>query len=551
MKKGKGKKGLIIGSVFVVVAGLIAFATWTASKQVKEELSATGSTTRGSAPVKTDDITEQSVDGSINVPETSPIAQSSQKIDQSQREEAVQAGRSYLGKTRVIPENNSNSTSDEHEPSNSAMPSAQTVNELGEELTAVKHKGENNESKLTGTNITTGDTVVLPLKSSALSQEQSQIEDLKRQLELSQAGQKADEVQLMQEKARQEATLQEQRAKQRKLKITEGAKSLFAGLPFVPDSGGKFKVGYTSKADKYSATTENIFSPKDAKMPAASALHRTDGGQTQPGVHPNYSLEVSKLGDQLAGKSMADDNRSEFDSQAEDIVLFDAGEIAFARTTLPIDSDVPGPIRIKLLNSRAKGSVGFGKMELIQQAPGVALTLTSVIHDGKQIPVKAWALSPDTEKSLFDNEVDHHYIQRFGGLFAGLFMSGFLESLTDTDVTTSNGETNSSTSAIEGTTERIVYSIATAAEGFLPILYNYANRPIQVEVPKGQTMYLLFEKQVLATDRIEKINLDASVSDEKPQQDVETTSAETEKPNIPLAVIDRANDQESYTEIWK
>ncbi len=551
MKKGKGKKGLIIGAVFVVVAGLIAFATWTASKQVKEELSATGSTTRGSAPVKTDDITEQSVDGSINVPETSPIAQSSQKIDQSQREEAVQAGRSYLGKTRVIPENNSNSTSDEHEPSNSAMPSAQTVNELGEELTAVKHKGENNESKLTGTNITTGDTVVLPLKSSALSQEQSQIEDLKRQLELSQAGQKADEVQLMQEKARQEATLQEQRAKQRKLKITEGAKSLFAGLPFVPDSGGKFKVGYTSKADKYSATTENIFSPKDAKMPAASALHRTDGGQTQPGVHPNYSLEVSKLGDQLAGKSMADDNRSEFDSQAEDIVLFDAGEIAFARTTLPIDSDVPGPIRIKLLNSRAKGSVGFGKMELIQQAPGVALTLTSVIHDGKQIPVKAWALSPDTEKSLFDNEVDHHYIQRFGGLFAGLFMSGFLESLTDTDVTTSNGETNSSTSAIEGTTERIVYSIATAAEGFLPILYNYANRPIQVEVPKGQTMYLLFEKQVLATDRIEKINLDASVSDEKPQQDVETTSAETEKPNIPLAVIDRANDQESYTEIWK
>lgn len=551
MKKGKGKKGLIIGAVFVVVAGLIAFATWTASKQVKEELSATGSTTRGSAPVKTDDITEQSVDGSINVPETSPIAQSSQKIDQSQREEAVQAGRSYLGKTRVIPENNSNSTSDEHEPSNSAMPSAQTVNELGEELTAVKHKGENNESKLTGTNITTGDTVVLPLKSSALSQEQSQIEDLKRQLELSQAGQKANEVQLMQEKARQEATLQEQRAKQRKLKITEGAKSLFAGLPFVPDSGGKFKVGYTSKADKYSATTENIFSPKDAKMPAASALHRTDGGQTQPGVHPNYSLEVSKLGDQLAGKSMADDNRPEFDSQAEDIVLFDAGEIAFARTTLPIDSDVPGPIRIKLLNSRAKGSVGFGKMELIQQAPGVALTLTSVIHDGKQIPVKAWALSPDTEKSLFDNEVDHHYIQRFGGLFAGLFMSGFLESLTDTDVTTSNGETNSSTSAIEGTTERIVYSIATAAEGFLPILYNYANRPIQVEVPKGQTMYLLFEKQVLATDRIEKINLDASVSDEKPQQDIETTSAETEKPNIPLAVIDRANDQESYTEIWK
>ncbi|MDG2855833.1 hypothetical protein P7M29_26815, partial [Vibrio parahaemolyticus] len=86
------------------------------------------------------------------------------------------------------------------------------------------------------------------------------------------------------------------------------------------------------------------------------------------------------------------------------------------------------------------------------------------------------------------------------------FMTGFLDSLIDTTVTTSNGETTTSTGAIDNTRDRIVYSIAKAAQGFLPILYDNARRPVQVEIPKGQTMYLLFENQVQETDEIQTPN---------------------------------------------
>jgi len=552
--KKSSKKGLVIALIILSVLAFICYAIYEATQQVQEELSSTGSLTRGSAPVHTNDIMEQSVDGTVSVPATSPIAQESQEIEDKERNDAVKAGRSYLGKTRVLTQDENGSTkTDDADPADSGnnLPSAQTVNELGEEETQSELKGANNSSKLTGTNRTTGDTVVLPLKgTTSISQEAAQIAHLKKQLAESRAGQKAEDMRQMRENAKRQQDFEKQREMERQNRITEGAKSLFTGLPFAPDSGGKFKISYTEKQSVYSASSETVFSAKDAKAPAASALYRTDGGQTQSRIHPNYLSAASNLGKQLAGNKNSEVTDTNFSDQ-EEKVLFDAGEIAVARTTLPIDSDVPGPIRFKILNSRAKGSIGFGKMELIEQAPGVGLTLSSIIYDGKVVPAKAWALSPDTEKALFDNDVDHHYLQRFGGLGAGLFMSGFLTSLTDTDVTTSNGETNSSTSAIEGTRDRIVYSIATAAEGFLPILYNYANRPIQVQVPKGQLMYLLFEKQVLATDTLNTPTAELSTEPEVLTIESPTSNYKQNEPQIPIAVIQQGEEESSTTEIWK
>lgn len=555
--KSKSKKPLLVFVIFLAVVSVIGFAIWTASQQVKEELSSVGKVTKGSAPVQTSDIMEQSVDGSVVVPKASPIAQASQELEDKQRAEAISQGRSYLGKTRVIQEaDDSTGIKSDLAEAKAAKrvdaPTAQSVNELGEEQTDVILKGADNSLKLTGKNLSTGDTVVLPLQDeSVLTSEQRQIQDLRNQLAQSKPGQKADDYARMRQQAKNEEALRAQRVKEREVAVNNGAKSLFGGLPYVPDSGGKFKITYTKPKNIYQVGSSTVFSGNDAKKPAASALYRSDGGQTQPGVHPNYTAEMARLGAQLAGKDTASSREERQNTPTSKDVLFDAGEIAFARTTLPIDSDIPGPIRIEFLNSKAKGSIGFGKMELIQQAPGVALTLSSVIHEGKQIPVKAWALSPDTEKALFDNHVDHHYIQRFGGLFAGLFMTGFLESLTDTDVTTSNGETNSSTSAIAGTTERIVYSLATAAEGFLPILYNYANRPIQVEVPTGQTMYLLFEKQVLVTDTVDSVAQPVQEENLNSNNERNTAVSNVVETTIPLAVIEQANDSESTTEIWK
>ncbi|KAB0482407.1 hypothetical protein F7Q91_03090 [Vibrio chagasii] len=559
MKISKKVKNIItVIVIFSVILGAMAFAILTATKQVEAELSSTGTQTKGAPVIKTNDVLGKSVDGVIVVPEDSPIAQQSIERQEQDREEAIAQGKNHISKTRVIPEQEEtvgqrgeSAIEQDSASLKKKVPIAQEVNELGEELLPNGSEKVAKADKQKVTNLSTGDVVVLPLPNEE-KPVSNQINDLKKQLANSSAGKKAVDIKSASNSRQLE--LQQEKARLRAEKINNGARSLFSGLPYVPDSGNKFKVEYKPSKNVYASTSSTVFSPKDAKLPAASALHRSDGGQTLPGIHPNYlkALELAaseKVRLRLDGK----EETPELKPNPQN-VLFEAAEIVAAKTTLPIDSDVPGPLRVEILTGKAKKSVAFGKFELIEQAPGVALTVTSVIVDGKAVPVKAWALSPDTELALFDDDVDHHYIQRFGGLFAGLFMSGFLESLTNTDVTVSNGDTNISTGAIEGTTERIVYSVATAAEGFLPILYNYANRPIQVKVPNGQVMYLLFEDMVLKTDTVDSKQQEVTPSQAQPPKWKSSVIANKDSVNLPeqKKVVTATNiTDEENTELWK
>ena len=541
--------------IFISIIGSMVFAIYSATKQVEAELSSKGTQTKGAPAISTNDVLGKSIDGVIVVPEDSPIAQQSVERQEQGRKDAVNQGTSYISKTRVIPDK----TDSEKKPNeddgiskNNSVPIAQEVNELGEELLTNESDAMVEDESQKVTNKTTGDVVVLPLPSQETDTSTSQVEDLKQELANSNAGKKAADIKSPSNN--RQAEIAQERALARAELINNGARSLFSGLPYAPDSGTKFKVEYKPGMNVYASTTSTVFSAKDAKVPSTSALYRSDGGQTLPGVHPNY-LKALELAENAKQKLRLDGkNQTEELMPKDEPVLFDAAEIVAAKTTLPIDSDVPGPLRVEILTGRAKKAIAFGKFELIEQAPGVALTIISVIRDGEAIPAKAWALSPDTEKALFDDDVDHHYIQRFGGLFAGLFMSGFLESLTNTDVTVSNGDTNISTGAIEGTTEKVVYSLATAAEGFLPILYNYANRPVQVKVPKGQIMYLLFENKVLETDRINSnAEIVPQTTDQNPpdQANNASTPALVIPPVNKKVVTARNISDEENTELWK
>ncbi|EPI4776179.1 DotG/IcmE/VirB10 family protein [Vibrio alginolyticus] len=496
----KLKKIAIVVGLFVVAAGGIGYAIYMASNQVTEDLSGKGDKTAGRPVVKTDDVIKNSIDGTISVPENSPIAKETEEREKNARKQAATNGESHISKTRVQESATEPDTKTEVD-----KPKSQEVDPLGQEVKS----GKDAESKKTNSDTeenSAGRDVKLPLPKQDI-ETSSQLEDLRNELATTKMSLKAQEIKNRNDKADAERQRLIQLEAERQKKISEGAQALFSGLPYAPDTGEKYKITYSKKADIYSKTSQFVFDPSDAEQEVASALYRSDGGQTQMGVHPNYYKKENTVGYTDNEKETSNEKYRQPPVEVDqESIVFDAGELVYARTTLPIDSDIPGPIRIRLLTGKAEGSIAFGEMELIEQAPGVALTVTSVIRDGKQIPVKAWVLSAETEKALIEGEVDHHYIQRFGGMFAGLFMTGFLDSLIDTTVTTSNGETTTSTGAIDNTRDRIVYSIAKAAQGFLPILYDNARRPVQVEIPKGQTMYLLFENQVLETDEIQTPN---------------------------------------------
>lgn len=529
-KKEKGKKkGILIPALIgvVILTIIIAVIAISVKKAVSESNvvapAAKGDRTQGRVNVQTEDVSKQSADGTISIPDTAPVVQRAKEKERIEQETAKSKGESYIQKTRV-------KASDSDSKVNAAAPVAQEVNELGEQIedsepqeTEVVAQKEKSSKKAKGKNPKSD----LPLP----SQEDNKIDK------------KLNSIDSRLQETTQSARLEEQEKveklknsieKLRAERLTNASNALFSHLPYVPKTGSKYTVGVQApKSDLYASTSTTAFTTVEGQATPTtviSGLKRSDGGQTKYGEKVVYGSQLTQTAANTAtstptlanqaqatqqpgggsgatigganGMAPAASNGTAVTAQTakakvqEKEVLVKAGEYIYAETTLPIDSDVPGPIRFRLLSGKAKGDIAFGTFELIEDAPGIALTVTKVIHGDEVLKTKAWTLAPDTELSLFDDDVDHHYLYRYGGLFSGLFMSGFLDSLTSATSTTTDSTTTTVTSAISNNRDRVIYSFAKAAEGFLPIFYDMANRPVQVKIPKNQEMYVLFEDEL-------------------------------------------------------
>ncbi|MGR2849215.1 DotG/IcmE/VirB10 family protein [Vibrio vulnificus] len=485
--KSKKNTLFVVAGIGVVLIGIIVFVAISISNVIttaKQEVAKSrGSQTMGSATLELNEIRDANVDAEITIDPNSPQAIEAQLREEGEREKAVEKGESFISKTRII-----NSAEEKA----LELPSPVEVNELGQEIVDVNASKTNEMSdglnekpkanELAKTSERSDDPLGIYRDNTELGNQPQTALPFENNGQGTAQARAEQEIKLLELMKTKEDLLKEKRI--------NNAKSLYSGLEFVPPVNDELVVKLPDiGTNPYSKTTTIAFEQNGETTNVASALYRNDGGQTRPSIHGNYfRQEIDRAKNQVDHQSptASDDNK----------MIQKGGVLELAQLALPIDSDAPGPLKVDIKTGVFKGGYGIGSFELLNNSAGVALKVTDIYHNGTNYPVDVYVLHPETELPAFADDVDHHYIQRYVGLAAGLFISGFLESLVETTVTNTSSGVTESTGAITGTKDRIVYSLAKASDGFMPIFYDLAKRPVQVKVPKGQLMRLFFVEPV-------------------------------------------------------
>jgi len=113
--------------------------------------------------------------------------------------------------------------------------------------------------------------------------------------------------------------------------------------------------------------------------------------------------------------------------------IIKAGDVVFAVLDTGVNSDEPSPVMATILSGPLKGGKLVGGLSPTASLPGTNGP-TKVILDFNRlsipsapasISISAVAIDPDTARTALASDVDHHYLQRYGSVFAAAFLQGY------------------------------------------------------------------------------------------------------------------------------
>ena len=104
-----------------------------------------------------------------------------------------------------------------------------------------------------------------------------------------------------------------------------------------------------------------------------------------------------------------------------------AGDILFAVMDTAVNSDQPGPILATIVSGKLKGSKLIGSFNLPTNSDRMLITfnLISIPGSNKTTSINAYAIDPNTGRTALSTRANHHYLLRYGSLFASTFLQGF------------------------------------------------------------------------------------------------------------------------------
>jgi len=118
----------------------------------------------------------------------------------------------------------------------------------------------------------------------------------------------------------------------------------------------------------------------------------------------------------------------------------------------------------------------------------------------KSISVKAIAIDPDTARTALASDVDHHYLLRYGTMFASSFMSGYAKIIASqgtVQTATTTGSTTTTTPTLSPRQE-IYAALGTVGTRFGDATSSYFTTPNTITVNAGTGFGLLILSDVAA-----------------------------------------------------
>ncbi len=180
--------------------------------------------------------------------------------------------------------------------------------------------------------------------------------------------------------------------------------------------------------------------------------------------------------------------------------LIKAGTILFGVLETAVNSDYPDtPVMITIVQGKFKDAKLLGKLALAQGMDKVSLNFTLMDMENwpKSLPVTAFAMDPDTARTVLASNVDYHYMLRYGSMFASSFLTGYANAVSNSG--------SSSTISIFGTSKtnptlspasKLAVALGQVGTTLGNAMAAYFNTPTTVKVNAGVGLAVLFMADV-------------------------------------------------------
>lgn len=184
--------------------------------------------------------------------------------------------------------------------------------------------------------------------------------------------------------------------------------------------------------------------------------------------------------------------------------IIKTGDILFAVMDTSVNSDEPGPILATIVSGKLKGTKLIGSFNLPSNGSKMVITFNTMSVPGapKSTSISAFAIDPNTARTAISTRTNHHYLLRYGALFASSFLEGFGNAFQSANTTVTIGGTGGgndvtvSNGVGRSTLDNAVIGLATVGKTWGQQAQQLFNTPTTVDVFSGTPIGVLFTQDV-------------------------------------------------------
>jgi intracellular multiplication protein IcmE len=124
------------------------------------------------------------------------------------------------------------------------------------------------------------------------------------------------------------------------------------------------------------------------------------------------------------------------------------------------------------------------------------------------VSINAVAINPDTASTALASKVDHHYLVRWGSLFAANFISGYAKAVSQSGSTVMNNTGTTTTSKGNySPTDKMLMGFGKIGDKMSQVAGKWVDKPPTVSIDAGVGLGILFLDDVAASAVPEKKDL--------------------------------------------
>jgi intracellular multiplication protein IcmE len=165
--------------------------------------------------------------------------------------------------------------------------------------------------------------------------------------------------------------------------------------------------------------------------------------------------------------------------------------VVYATFDLAVNSDVPGPVRATVRSGSYAGAVLLGEFDTMEEYVVVKFT-SFTLTDGRTGDLNAVAVHPRLLTVGLADDVNHHYLLKFGAVAGAAFLTGYGDAVVEAAQEATVGDDGEvvQSSTMESR-DIALAALAEVGRAVSTLLADMADRPTTIQVYPDQGMGVL------------------------------------------------------------